>query len=221
MPSRYRPRRTRYTDSVSGHPSDPRARGRAPRPGPPPVLLLALAAIAGGWLVARADGPASTGGGPAARAVAALHRPATRARVVRTIDGDTAVLAFHDAQGPARVTVRYLGVDTPESVHPDKPVECFGPAASHANRDWATGRRVRLRFDRERVDPYGRVLAALVPDGWRRSLSERLVDEGYGRVLTIAPNGADGPRLRRLQRRAQGRRAGLWGVCGDGLRSRE
>jgi micrococcal nuclease len=196
-------------------------RGRPPRPGPPPVLLLALAAIGGGWAVARAGAPPPGGDGAAARAASALSHPAARARVVRTIDGDTAIVAFRDERGPARVTVRYLGVDTPESVHPDKPVECFGPAASHANRDWASGRRVRLRFDRERVDPYGRVLAALVPDGWRRSLSDRLVAEGYGRVLTIAPNGADGPRLRTLQRRAEGRRLGLWGVCGDGLRSKE
>lgn len=199
------------------------AAGRTPRAGPPPVLLLALAAIAGGWAVARAVGPGPAAGedGAAGRAVAALSRPGARARVVRTIDGDTAVLAFRDGAGAARVTVRYLGVDTPESVHPDKPVQCFGPAASHANRAWATGRRVRLRFDRERVDPYGRVLAALVPDGERRSLSERLVSAGYGRVLTIAPNGVDAPRLRRLERRAEARRAGLWGVCGDGLRSKE
>jgi micrococcal nuclease len=139
--------------------------------------------------------------------------------VVRTIDGDTAVVAFRDARGRGTVTVRYLGVDTPESVHPDKPVECFGPQASHRNHAWATGRRVRLRFDVERIDPYGRLLAALVPDGRRRSLSERLVAEGLARVLAIAPNGADAPRLRRLEEQARTARRGLWGACGDALRS--
>lgn len=153
------------------------------------------------------------------RALAALSAPGARGRVVRTLDGDTAVVAFRDARGRGTVTVRYLGVDTPESVHPDRPVECFGPEASHRNERWATGRRVRLAFDVERVDPYGRLLAALVPVGWRRSLSERLVAEGLGRVLTIAPNGADGPRLRRLEEAARTARRGLWGGCGDALRS--
>jgi micrococcal nuclease len=192
--------------------------------GPPPVVVLALAAVAGGWAAAQLGGPdeaAGPAGAGAARALAALTAPGARARVERTKDGDTAVLRFRDAAGVGRVTVRYLGVDTPESVDPDEPVGCFGPEASHANQRWATGRRVRLDFDRERVDPYGRLLAALVPDGWRRSLSARLVAEGYGRVLTIPPNGADAPRLRRLQERAERRRVGLWRTCGDALRSKE
>jgi micrococcal nuclease len=151
--------------------------------------------------------------------VAALSRPGARARVVRTLDGDTARIAFRGSRGRETITVRYLGVDTPETVDPDRPVGCFGPQASHRNHAWATGRLVRARFDRERVDPYGRLLAALVPVGWRRSLSERLVAEGYGRVLTIAPNGVDGPRLRRVEARARGAGRGLWGACGNALPS--
>ncbi|WP_051471624.1 thermonuclease family protein [Patulibacter minatonensis] len=191
-----------------------------PRPGPPPALVVAVAAVAGGWAAVRLwPVPDPLPRGAAARAAAALAAPGARARVVRTVDGDTAELAFSDARGAARVTVRYLGVDTPESVDPDEPVQCFGPEASHRNRAWATGRRVRLVFDRERVDPYGRLLAALVVEGQRRSLSERLVAGGYARVLTIAPNGATAPALRRLQERAREDRRGLWSVCGDALPS--
>jgi micrococcal nuclease len=190
-----------------------------PRPVPPPALVVALAAVLGGWLAVRLWPVPADGAGGGARALAALSAPGARGRVVRTIDGDTAVVAFRDARGRGTVTVRYLGVDTPESVHPDKPVECFGPQASHRNHAWATGRRVRLRFDVERIDPYGRLLAALVPDGRRRSLSERLVAEGLARVLAIAPNGADAPRLRRLEEQARTARRGLWGACGDALRS--
>ncbi|MEV4418746.1 thermonuclease family protein [Patulibacter sp. NPDC049589] len=190
------------------------------RPGPPPALVVAVAALAGGWAAVRLwPVPAPAGRGDAARALAALTAPGARARVVRTVDGDTARVAVRDARGRFLVTVRYLGIDTPESVDPDKPVQCFGPEASHRNHAWATGRLVRLRFDVERVDPYGRLLAALVPDGWKRSLSERLIADGYARVLAIAPNGADAPRLRTLEARARERRAGLWGRCGDALPS--
>lgn len=192
-----------------------------PRSGPPPALVVAVAALAGGWTSVRlwTDGGSADPPASAARAVAALAAPGARARVVRTLDGDTAVVAFSDARGRATVTVRYLGVDTPESVHPDRPVECFGPEASHRNRAWATGRVVRLRFDRERVDPYGRLLAALVVVGHRRSLSERLVAAGLGRVLVIPPNGADAGALRRAESRARTARLGLWRVCGDALPS--
>ncbi|MDO9409257.1 thermonuclease family protein [Patulibacter sp.] len=193
----------------------------APRPGPPPAVVVALAAVAGGFGATRLWPPgAEAPGGVAGRAVAALSVPGARARVVRTLDGDTARIAFRDDEGRATVTVRYLGVDTPETVHPDRGVECFGPEASHRNRDWATGRLVRVRFDVERVDPYGRLLAALTPVGWRRSLSERLVAEGLGRVLAIAPNGTDAPHLRRVQLRAQRVGRGRWGACGNALPSR-
>src|SRR3954447_12250113 len=74
------------------------------------------------------------------------------ARVQRVVDGDTVVLA-----GGERV--RYIGVDTPESVKPGTPVQCFAEAASHFNTRLIEGERVRLRFDAERRDRYGRLLA--------------------------------------------------------------
>nr|WP_246852192.1 thermonuclease family protein [Patulibacter sp. SYSU D01012] len=112
-----------------------------------------------------------------------------------------------------------MGVDTPESVHPRKPVECFGPAAARANRRWATGRLVTLVLDRERTDPYGRLLAALRPVGARATLSARLVATGHARVLTIPPNGRLAPTLRRLEQAARQARRGMWRACRDGLRS--
>lgn len=193
-----------------------------PRHGPPPALVVAIAAVVGGWASVRlwpvAEGPPVPA--RAARALAALAAPGARARVVRTVDGDTALLAFRDGGGRGTVLVRYLGVDAPESVHPSKPVGCFGPEASRRNHAWATGRLVRLRFDRERVDPYGRLLAAVVPVGARRSLSLRLVSAGLARTLTIPPNGADAPALSRAQERAREAGRGLWRSCPDRLRSR-
>jgi micrococcal nuclease len=130
-------------------------------------------------------------------------------RVVRVIDGDTARVRL----GDRTETVRYIGVDTPETVKPGEPVECFGKRASASNRRLAEGRRVRLRFGRERRDRYGRLLAYVYVQGRERSLSATLVARGYGRVLTIAPNVAHARAFDRLERRAQDRRLGLWGAC--------
>lgn len=196
------------------HPPAPVASRVAQAVGALPLPLLLVAAAAGGWAsirLAPAPGPVVAAG--PGRAVAALSRAGARARVTEVLDGDTVRVAFDDRRGRAQVTIRYLGVDAPESVHPRKPVQCFGPAASRANHRWVAGRRVRLRFDRQSIDPYGRLLAAVVPDGWQRSVSERLVAEGYARVLTIAPNGSTAATLERLQRRARRRGSGLWSAC--------
>jgi micrococcal nuclease len=188
----------------------------------PPLPALLLAAAVGGWLAAPGPPrPAPTGaaGGGSPAALAVLARPGARARVTAVLDGDTVRVRPVGATAP-EATVRYLGADAPESVHPREPVGCFGPAAARRNRAWVLGRVVVLRFDRERVDRYGRVLAAVRPVGWRRTTSERLVAEGAARTLVIAPNGADAPRLRALEARARAARRGLWGACPDALRSR-
>lgn len=76
--------------------------------------------------------------------------------VVRVIDGDTIEVCciFGD-----QVTVRYIGIDTPETKHPTKPVEHYGKEASEANRKLVDGRTVQLEFDVQQFDKYGRTLA--------------------------------------------------------------
>ena len=73
---------------------------------------------------------------------------AVTARVVRVIDGDTIEVSI----GGADEDVRYIGIDTPETVKPGTPVQCYGPQASAANHILVDGRTVRLVFDRERRD---------------------------------------------------------------------
>jgi micrococcal nuclease len=126
-----------------------------------------------------------------------------RVEVLGITDGDTIRVA-----GLGRV--RLIGVDTPE-VFGGR--ECFEPEASaFVKRTLHQGDHVRLRVGEEARDRYGRTLAYVrLPDG--RSLNELLVKRGYARTLTIAPNTALAPRLRRLERSAQRARHGLWAAC--------
>ena len=132
------------------------------------------------------------------------------ARIVRVVDGDTVVARV----GDATERVRYIGVDTPESVKPDTPVECFAKQAAAANRRLVDGRRVTLLIGREGRDRYGRLLAYVFVGGSDRSVNATLVARGFGHVLTIPPNDSQAPAYRRLERRARERAAGLWGACG-------
>jgi micrococcal nuclease len=134
--------------------------------------------------------------------------PATaRAYVIRAVDGDTIEVRV----GGRLEDVRYIGVDTPETVKPDTPVQCFGPRASDFNHHLVEHRWVRLVFGVERRDVYGRLLA-YVHLG-RRFVNASLVRRGLARSLTIPPNNRFAPLFRRLELRAARAGRGLWGTC--------
>jgi micrococcal nuclease len=128
-------------------------------------------------------------------------------QVTRVVDGDTIEVDYegHDED------VRYIGVDTPESVKPDTPVQCYALAASHFNERLVDGKRVRLAFDAERRDVYGRLLA-YVHLG-KTFVNAELVRRGYARTLTIPPNDRFAARFDRLEQAASDAGRGLWGRC--------
>jgi micrococcal nuclease len=130
------------------------------------------------------------------------------AEVIHVVDGDTVDVRLADG---SEDTVRYIGVDTPESVAPDQPVECYGHRASDFNRALVLGETVRLRFDAERRDRYGRLLAYVYLG--RRLVNATLVRRGLARPLTIPPNDSLAPRFERLARAAGRAGRGLWGAC--------
>ena len=130
-----------------------------------------------------------------------------RAFVVRAVDGDTIEARI----GKRLEDVRYIGVDTPETVKPDTPVQCFGPRASSFNHHLVEHRWVRLVFGVERRDVYDRLLA-YVHLG-RRFVNASLVRRGLARSLTIPPNDRFAPLFRRLELRAARAGRGLWGAC--------
>jgi micrococcal nuclease len=131
------------------------------------------------------------------------------ARVRQVVDGDT----FEVVMGQHAQRLRLLGIDTPETVHPSRPVECFGPEASAAlTRLAPPGTELRLERDVELRDRFGRVLAyAWLADG--RLLNEVLVAEGYATTLHIEPNGAYRSRLAMAEAAARAAGAGLWTAC--------
>lgn len=150
--------------------------------------------------------PAASGDSPAAGA--------RRAVVLRVVDGDTVlvrILAAADRPTHRTERVRYIGVDTPESVKPNTPVECYGKQAAEFNRKLVDGRRVRLVPDREPLDRYGRTLAYVYAGA--TFVNAELVKHGYARTLEIAPNTSKAGYLANLERVAIRTNRGLWRAC--------
>lgn len=128
--------------------------------------------------------------------------------VSRVVDGDTIEVTMPNGRTE---DVRYIGVDTPETVAPGEPVGCFGPKASAFNEALVEGRRARLRFDEERRDYYGRLLAYVYVGG--RFVNAELLKRGLARAIYYSPNGAFRYRFEEIARRAGRSGRGLWGAC--------
>lgn len=159
------------------------------------VLLLLAAATIGGCEIATSTeepGDGRTG------------------EVVRIVDGDTIHVLLADG---TKEKVRYIGIDTPESVKPNTPVQCFAKAASARNAELVGGERVRLVTDVEERDRYGRLLAYVfrVRDG--EFVNAALVRDGFATQATFPPNVAHEDEFRRLARDARRAGRGLWGAC--------
>jgi micrococcal nuclease len=164
-----------------------------------PIALAALLLVAGGCASSEDRAPEAAG-------------PAERGVVVRVVDGDTLVARVDGS----RVRVRLLGVDAPESVTPDQPVECFGPEAGDAARRLLPeGARISLETDptQGREDRFGRRLAVVTVTGQDASVNERLVAGGYARIFRGDGRARLLPALSEAQREARRADRGLWGAC--------
>ena len=99
--------------------------------------------------------------------------------VIRVVDGNTVVLERIDK-------ARLIGVDTPETVHPQKPVEAFGKEASSFIRNHLEGKTVRVEYDQDKQDRYSRALVYLfLEDG--TFFNAELVKQGYAHAYTRFP----------------------------------
>jgi micrococcal nuclease len=133
-----------------------------------------------------------------------------QASVVRVVDGDTVAVSIGDREE----TVRLIGIDTPETVDPRSPVECFGREASERTKALLPeGAGVRLVADVEARDRYDRLLAYVYrDDGTFVNLA--LVEDGYASVATYPPNVAHTSDFTAAAARARDEGRGLWGACG-------
>jgi micrococcal nuclease len=129
------------------------------------------------------------------------------------VDGDTLVATL-DSE-PGEWTVRLLGIDTPETKDPRKPVECFGKEASQKLTELLSNQRINLQADPEadEIDKYSRLLRnVFLADG--TDVNALMVSEGYAYVYLSFPlNTQRKTELRNLQKDAQENLRGLWGSC--------
>jgi micrococcal nuclease len=133
------------------------------------------------------------------------------AEVIDHVDGDTVRVRIPNAPGEvgAVETIRLIGVDTPETVHPSKPVERFGKEASDFTREGLLGQSVYLAFDWDLRDRYGRLLAYIYT-GDGLCFNARLIREGYGFAYTRFPFQFM-EEFRGLEQQARSEKRGLWG----------
>ena len=148
-----------------------------------------------------------------------------KAKVERVVDGDTAIVSFifDDGSKYQKERVRFLGVDTPETVHPNKPVQYYGKEASDFTKAQLTDKIVWLQTDVGAKDRYDRMLAYV----WLKEPTEadlddetaireymynaKLLLEGYAQLMTIQPNSRYANLFVHFQREARQESKGLWG----------
>ncbi|MBU0708178.1 thermonuclease family protein [Patescibacteria group bacterium] len=128
-----------------------------------------------------------------------------KVKVTRVIDGDT--IELEDGR-----KVRYIGIDTPETVHPDKPVECYGQEASNKNKELVHNKEIEMEKDVSEVDKYSRLLRYI----WVGNVfvNDYLVRQGYANSSTYPPDVKYQEQFNEAEREARENNRGLWGpVC--------
>lgn len=125
-------------------------------------------------------------------------------KVTRVVDGDTIELENGER-------VRYIGIDTPETVDPRKPVQCFGVEASKKNKELVEGKSVRLEKDVTDRDKYNRLLRYVwIGDTF---INLELVKQGFAHSYSYPPDIKYQDQFRAAQKEARETKAGLWGAC--------
>jgi micrococcal nuclease len=146
----------------------------------------------------------------AAVSVTAPEAAEANARVVRVVDGDTIVASIAGRD----VRVRLIGIDTPESVKPESPAECFGAEASSFTKSLLPdGTHVRIERDVEARDDYDRLLGYVYRAADGMFVNLEIVRSGYASVLTYPPNVAHAREFVGAAREAEAASRGLWSAC--------
>ena len=136
------------------------------------------------------------------------NRASETAKVIHVIDGDTVEVDFiPPAKGGTRGVIRMLGIDTPETLDPRKPVQPFGPEASAYSKSQLEGKTVRLEYDHNKRDEFGRLLAYVFIG--ERNFNAELIQKGYAKVFEKFPF-REKEHFQKLQTQAKKSGIGLW-----------
>lgn len=133
-------------------------------------------------------------------------------RVIRVIDGDTIEIE-------GNIKLRYIGIDTPETKHPIKGVQCFGKEASNKNKELVEGKMIRMEKDVSETDKYGRLLRYIwlvEPHATKSSelfVNDFLVRQGYAHASTFPPDVKYSNQFVSAQKEARENNRGLWNMC--------
>ena len=146
---------------------------------------------------------------PVATSSATFGLEGEKVLVTKVVDGDTIEIESNK-------NVRLIGIDTPETVDPRRPVGCFGKEASNETKSLLEGNEVILQKDVSDTDKYGRLLRLVflpLGDGQMLFVNDYLVREGFATVYTYPPDIKFDEQLRQAEREAKEKRRGLWGRC--------
>ena len=135
-----------------------------------------------------------------------------RAQVSEVIDGDTIKVSL---QGQEQ-TVRFVGMDTPETLDPRRPVGCFGKEASNETKKLLTGKVVILQKDVSNTDKYKRLLRYVylpIDENQTLFVNDYLVRMGFAKVYTYPPDVKFNEQFRQAEKEARENKRGLWGRC--------
>jgi micrococcal nuclease len=130
--------------------------------------------------------------------------PPGYAVVTKVVDGDTIKISTGQ-------TVRYIGIDTPETVDPRRPAGCFGKEASAKNSELVLGKTIRMEKDVSETDKFGRLLRYVYVDD--QFVNETLVKEGYAYAASFPPDISKQDVFTAAQREAKTSKVGLWNKC--------
>jgi micrococcal nuclease len=126
------------------------------------------------------------------------------AKVVRVVDGDTVVVRYEGREE----RIRLIGVDTPETVHPNKPVEAYGEEAKEYTKKKLEEKNIQIEFDVQERDRYGRLLGYIWVDGLL--FNDELLRMGYARVATFPPNVKYVETFKETEKNAREKQVGIW-----------
>lgn len=147
--------------------------------------------------------------GPISESTNSAQFQGERETVSKVVDGDTIELQ-------SGKTVRFIGIDTPETVDPRRPVGCFGKEASNETKKLLSGKQVVLQKDVSETDKYKRLLRYVylpLDDGQTLFVNDYLVREGYAKIYTYPPDVKFNEQFREAEKFARENKKGLWGKC--------